>query len=714
MAPPLLVGPGSPLGEIAALSPRGLATATVRFTRQSDLLSLSRDDFRALRKDADALVTERLNQSFTRALPQSVNEMVRSVRDQNIEALRLRASLDMVLGAAGIYHQLNPEATSVSPGAGPGIIDQKASLIQAVASLWRARSRADIAAIVTAIGKLGLQGMPALKMLRGEAALTREDWRERVEAICKPYLPEAVATEELDAVLRRFELLQWLDEVLVADGALDASRLPGATAKEKLRNFLKRQEGTQGLSMFDRLDDLFESLMAAGLTRGSKPMAEDLRAVQSQKIRAHAKTAAGAELPEDHPARAGLREIRRRLVRGEESAIGGADYAMQRFPRLLLDRIVQGAVKVVVFDGTAAAGRAFAADRFAPGARDPGAQPQYMTTEVQGLDGAGGRTLITLGTDGTQVLLLTGLGSSRQRHNAASILLYERNRRRIPEDHLILAAEGLSYVDAIRSDIQRALTEEASRTTVLGERADHGALWTGLLMLEHPRGFEAGLAAVGTELRYASGALLDFYIGYAKLSGRLARFIIPKVGGRGLYGDTAGAFVRACFSAGIRGLSRDVIFNGTAGAFVAQAKPGESLLCPSGRIAGYEGEGRFSEFPIETRIHGALADRLRNRVTVTSTHVSVGAPGEETYDLIRDFVEHKFESIDVEGAAIAEAVAEVKGRLTPIYTCSENPLHGEHDRFDSRAVMEPFFEGSRFNPALWAVLSEVLTEVHRS
>lgn len=224
------------------------------------------------------------------------------------------------------------------------------------------------------------------------------------------------------------------------------------------------------------------------------------------------------------------------------------------------------------------------------------------------------------------------------------------------------------------------------------------------------REFEVGLAAVGGELRYASGALFDFYIGYTRLSGRLARFIIPKVGGRGLYGDTAGAFVRACFSAGIRELSRDVIFNGTAGGFLARVKPGESLLCPSGRIAGYEGEGRFSEFPIETRIHGALADRLRNRVTVTSTHVSVGSPGEETYDLIRDFVARGFESIDVEGAAIAEAVAAVKGRFTPIYTFSDNPLHSEHDRFDSLAVMGPFFEGSRFNAALWDVLSDVLAD----
>lgn len=51
---------------------------------------------------------------------------------------------------------------------------------------------------------------------------------------------------------------------------------------------------------------------------------------------------------------------------------------------------------------------------------------------------------------------------------------------------------------------------------------------------------------------------------------------------------------------------------------------------------------------------------------------------------------------------------EVGARFTPIYTFSDNPLHSEHDRYDSLAVMGPFFEGSRFNTSLWKVLREVL------
>ena len=697
----ITVGPGSPLGEIAALSPRGLATATVRLTRQTDLLSLSRDDFRELRKDADALVAERLNQTFTHALPPAAKETLRSVRDQNTEALILRASLEIVHSATGIYRELNPDAAG-SRDAGWGVIRQKSSLIQAVASLLRAaRSRRDIGDIVSAIREHGLQGMPALKMFKGEAALTREDWLERVDAIYKPHLPAALTLDEFEILRRRFELLQWLDEMLVADGALDGSRLPGATADEKLRRFLRSQEGVQGATVLDRLDDLFESLMSAGLARGSAQVVEDLRAVSFNKVRAQvvdAATVAGAELAAGHPAREALAEIRRRLERGEVSAIGGGDYATQRFPRVLLDRIAQGAVKVVVFDGTPKAGRAFVASRFAPVARELGVQPQYMTTEVQGLDGSGGRTLVTFRTDGTEVLLLTGFGVSRQRHNAASILLYERSGWRIPAENLILAAEGVSYVDAIRGDIERALGESPDRQTIR----------TSLLILQHPREFQAGIK--DAVLRYASGALLDFFIGEARIAGEPRRFIIPKVGGRGLYGDTAGAFVRACFGAGIPNLSPDIIFNGTAGGFLADIKPGESLLCPAERIAAYDGGGRYRSFDVNTRIAGTLAHRLGDRVRLTSSHVSVGAPGEETYDLIREFVANGFDSIDVEGASIAEAAADAGARFTPIYTFSDNPLHSEHDRYDSLAVMGPFFEGARFNAALWDVLIDVLAE----
>lgn len=94
----------------------------------------------------------------------------------------------------------------------------------------------------------------------------------------------------------------------------------------------------------------------------------------------------------------------------------------------------------------------------------------------------------------------------------------------------------------------------------------------------------------------------------------------------------------------------------------------------------------------------------------------MGAPGDETYDLIRELMALGFASIDVEAGAVMKAVtrldAERGGRapitFAPFYTYSDNPLHSEHDRYDSLAIMGPFFEGARFNAELWSALGQAL------
>jgi hypothetical protein len=341
-----------------------------------------------------------------------------------------------------------------------------------------------------------------------------------------------------------------------------------------------------------------------------------------------------------------------------------------------------------------------------------------MTTEVQGLDGSGGRTLITF-RNGDQVLLLTGYGMARQRHNADSILLFERSGKRLPEEHLLLASEGLSYVERIREDIKNTLRAEAARSSILGRQLDDTLIPTQLLMLQNPKEFEIALGGPGkqaTEMHYASGTLFDFYVGYSRDSyGAITRYIIPKVGGKGLYGDTAGNFVEACLTAGIAQLGRDVIFNGTAGGFgetehaaafeglrgLGAVKPGESLICPVEYIAPRDAKA------------SRLFKRMTSTVSFTSKHVAVGAPGDGSYDLIRKFVAQGFASIDVEGGGIMKAVRKLRNAgqeitFTPLYTFSDNPLGSEHDRYDSLAIMGPFFEGARFNVELWDVLKDLL------
>lgn len=752
------VGLGSPLGEIAALSATGAATASVFFTQDTEVLSISRENFQALRGPAEALVTERINQMFTRPLPPEVKETLRSIRDQNIDALILRTALDIAHSSTGIFKDLNPDHVVLGGVADHtynwSIIRQKCTIMQSVASLLKlGKTRKDIAGVVEEIRQYNLKGIPALKMFKGEAALLREDWVEGVASIYKPYLPEALTLEEFTAVRERFELIRWLDELLLWDGAITQSLLPGKDTLDKLCAFLQARESAAPAKIFEDIDDMFVELMEAGLTRGSKHVADDLMTVKFQKVRARLVGEAlpqQQELPREHLNYRALRETRERLSRGERSAIGGTDYATQRFPTMLLNRTVEGKVKVVVFDGTRAGGIACVTQRFAPSSHVSGVQPKYMTTEVQGLDGAGGRTLITFKEGEEQVLLLTGYGAARQRHNAASILLYERSGKRIPEENLILACEGISYVNRMRTDIRRALGAEESKPLILGEPFNHASIHTQLLILQNPKEFETALSGPDkkdAEMSYASGAMFDFYIGYARDRARIiTRYIIPKVGGKGLYGDTAGDFVEACFTAGVARLSNNIIFNGTAGGFesespqelkntrgLGEVKPGESVICPLQRIAQYEGKGKITRMKMVTFFGGfeggvpkdlearRLFENMSNRVCFTSDHVAVCAPGDETYDLIRELVALGFTSIDVEAGAIMRAVEKLNENrsesnlitFTPLYTFSDNPLRSEHDRYDSLAIMGPFFEGARFNMELWDALKHILAFVQR-
>ena len=206
--------------------------------------------------------------------------------------------------------------------------------------------------------------------------------------------------------------------------------------------------------------------------------------------------------------------------------------------------------------------------------------------------------------------------------------------------------------------------------------------------------------------------------------------MIPKVGGRGLYGDTAGCFVTAMFTAGIENLSTDILFNGTAGGFsgtlgmgsfaaagargLPDIKPGGCLM-PVRSIEQY-GDGAPIELSTildgdaQIDLEGELAGMGLN---VTDDHIAVAAPAIETFDLIRSFLDRGKASIDVEGGAIARAVADLRAigldlTFSPCYTHSDDPLGAEHDPDESLARMGPFFEGARLNEEMWAVLHALL------
>ncbi len=103
-------GPGSPLGEIAALSKVPQATSSVYVDGAPlEVVLVPREVFattvgHAVRR----LAIERLNRTYERSLPPGAQENLRTIRDQNTDALMLRSALDTVHSNSGIFGVLNP------------------------------------------------------------------------------------------------------------------------------------------------------------------------------------------------------------------------------------------------------------------------------------------------------------------------------------------------------------------------------------------------------------------------------------------------------------------------------------------------------------------------------------------------------------------------------------------------------------------------------
>ena len=318
------------------------------------------------------------------------------------------------------------------------------------------------------------------------------------------------------------------------------------------------------------------------------------------------------------------------------------------------------------------------------------------------------------------------------------MLLYETaDGARVAPAGIELAREHRDTVLAMRQDLERVLRGELKRTRglkILGVRlARPEALATQLLIVQNPQHLEQALPG-----RFAWGArpddtIVPFAVAYMTQDGQLSRLVLPKMGGDGLYGDTAGDFVRAFFSADIGARNPNVLFNGTAGGFantdasfralglagLGEVKPG-GLIVPTVSIEEYgDPRGPMSMVTLlEPGEKGwaAVQDAFRARgkvLAVTDRHVAVAAPALETYALIDELVAAGNASVDVEGGAILRAVLEARERepgitFTPIYTHSDDPRQSRHDPFDSLAMMGPLFEGATFDPDLYDLVLTLL------
>lgn len=762
------VGTGSPLGEIAALSETGIATATVVANERLQLFKIPRNAFRTMLQTAGALTTaealanERLSEQYKAPLPVEAQETLRTIRDQNIDALMLREALVMAHSSKGIFSQINPQAVAIGH---QGVVEQKYNIITAVDYFLRAGwTRETIETKAQEIcSKCGNDPTKANEEFQKAAETVLVQWKEQAFEQFNPNdkerVPSPLSKDQFSILVDRFERGRWLENMLRNDGALGPNDpsvlLVSSTLHGDLGKFLAGKEKLEPPAIFNALDAVFVQLMEIGLTKGSPKLLNDLSTVKFEKVLPTLKISddldlKGQGLELTHTNYTYLRDTRERLKK-EKSAIGGSDYATQRFPQELLERIANGKVHVVVYTGTKEAGLSYIRRKYSPD-KDIGIKAQCMTTEVQGLDGSGGRTLVTFLKDGSQVLLVCGYGESRQLHNAGSILLYEGKQLdeqgqpcRLPEKNLELASEGLPYEEIMQKAMQDKLESDAqTKSDVLGVTQEAFATMpTELLILQNPKELRQAYGEQLIEMSVATGSMFEFYIAYVRDDdGTLRRLIVPKVGGKGLYGDTAGTFITAAFHA-VPNLAPDVVFNGTAGGFaktkeqfakhgvrgVGDVKPGGLLMPKSVRQHGEEqviplreifatcGEDGIPTHPDERELYQALVEA---GVEITDNHIVVPAPAVETYDMInKDFVEKGLAaSVDVEGASCAKAVKELNEEHTklglpeitfrPLYTHSDDPRASEKHKFDSLALLGPLFEGSRFNDKPWQVLKKLL------
>lgn len=416
-------------------------------------------------------------------------------------------------------------------------------------------------------------------------------------------------------------------------------------------------------------------------------------------------SASGERLKPDHPIRQDLAELRQRLDRGERSAVG-VEYATHTFPPEILEAAARGDLTVIGFDGSVDGGLNFIRDQF--GTREDGKRMGARVMGLQGLYGSYPRNLVTL-DDGQQFLLLTGHGESRQLNNVGTVLLYANEQgQRLPENRLILATEGISRVDRFRDDILKSL--KANEDPTLSNR---------LMILQNPQHLSQLLGDSIEWMPAPAETMVPLRVAIRTHDdGSREQILVPKVGGGGLYGDTTGEFLRAYFSSDLPNVSKDVIFNGTAGgfartqgtpAFASEQRKGLEDVEPGGLIMPLHEVGEHggptqsipSILPPNPEAWPTPLKEKMDSVHVTGRHVAVRAPAIETFPLVHDLVEHGYASVDVEAASLVRAAHALGVRVNMVYTHSDDPRSSEDHPNSSLGQVGPFLEGSRYHRPLF-------------
>ncbi len=673
-------------------------------------------------------------------LPRATKDELRAVRESNVDALLSRAALAIVNGNAGEFHRHNagdahhPEGFPVTFG-GQVLdhIDQRYALVERVSGLLRVGySEAEITGHIdryAAEGIAAAQPPPTTPHARAQAGmaeiLERSALRAGKRAKAFEAMPTPPGMDEASKakVAHRLSQVRWIEARTAAAEPKWSADAP-VDYKEDLKQVLTACHSSD--QVLERIDARFEAVMDYAIAARLRADGLDpLPSVRVERLPAERVTStpdtSAQRLGPKHEVRQRLAEIARRLGDGERSAVGTA-YATQTFPIEVLADVAAGDLKVVAFDGSRDNGVRYIRDTY--GVSESGVRSSARLMGLQGVYGSYPRTLVTL-DDGQQFLLLSGYGGSRQLNNAATLLLYTTPEgARASLDKIDLATDGTDFTATVKQDLLDAIAHDWAASKRSG--APDGVP-TRLMILQNPSHLEQLL---GDDLRWGTPpetSLMPFLMAYrTHEDGHEERIIIPKVGGGGLYGDTAGQFIEAFYATGLEGLVPDVIFNGAAGGFAGTAgtvgfdtrrglpavEPG-GVFMPTEKVEQY-GDGRGplkipglldadpNKWPAAVR-----AAREASGVHTTSQHVAISAPAIETFPLIHDLVAQGHASIDVEAGAIMDAARKLGKTCTVVYTHSDDPRASEAAPNTALGMVAPFLEGSRYHAPLFEFIKAV-------
>lgn len=413
----------------------------------------------------------------------------------------------------------------------------------------------------------------------------------------------------------------------------------------------------------------------------------------------------GIELPRDHRLYCALEDLDSEIERGAVSAIDGHSYALMRFSEEVLDAGARGETEWVFYEGhDHERAIEWARRKFGVHEMDSRLGVPVNDQPLIGVYGAFNKSVLHF-RNGRSVVVVSYTGEGRQLSNAAAALWYkDKNDERLSLDRIHLVKDRVSLRDRLQSDLASIVEKheaETKGTTIFDQTIeDPSSMKTLLVIAQHPEALaqvfrdDICLSAVPSE------TLGTLHLGYGKgPDGTLFRILVPSVGSKALYHDTAGVVVDI-FARGeiVKNPIKHIIKSATAGGYrdtasmevnqmsghpgLPPVEPG-AFIAPFGEIVSGSRrtpmktlleESRYTKDEGVSAVRG-IVERLYNEAGVHSTwaHGCVPAPAFETFSMVDQMVREGISSVDVESDPCNSAARENGCTFTPIYYMSDDP-----------------------------------------